>query len=311
MIRIKYGFVLVMTFLLVTVSCKKDDDSTPPPIPLRDRGPEAVRAQAEIETFLETHFYNYEDFQNDPENFKIVFDTIAGENASKIPLMQQVSSKEVNDVVDSSVKYKLYYLKVREGGGDKPHFSDNTYNTYEGRTLQLDLFENAATPVTFNLVDERTGQNSIKPGIIRGLQMALTEFKGASNVSTNPDGSLLFEDFGIGAVFVPGGLGYYQSPPSSVGIEPYDQLLFSFELFSRTITDHDNDGIPSYMEDLNNNMYLMDDDTDGNGIPNYLDDDDDGDRRKTRDEIIINDDGTLEFPDRNGNGLADYLDPTI
>lgn len=300
----------MVTLFAFTVSCKKDDDSPEPPPPPRDRGPEAIRAQAEIETFLETHFYNYDDFLSDPENFKIVFDTIAGENASKTPLINQVSFKEVTDVIDASVVYKLYYLKVREGDGDRPHFSDYTTNTYEGRTLTLEMFDSAVTPVRFNLVDEKMNQG-LNPGIIRGLQQALIEFKGASNVSSNPDGTLTFENYGIGAVFVPAGLGYYQYPPITADIQPYDQLFFSFELFSREIADHDGDGIPSYMEDLNNNQYLMDDDTDGDGIPNYLDEDDDGDRRLTRDEIIINDDGTLEFPDRNGNGIADYLDPTI
>ncbi|SDW63836.1 FKBP-type peptidyl-prolyl cis-trans isomerase [Aequorivita viscosa] len=310
MIRFKYIFVLLVALFAFTVSCKKDDDSPEPPPPPRERGPEAARAQAEIEEFLETHFYNYEDFLTDPDNFKIVFDTIAGENASKTPLIDQVSSKVVTDVIDSSVEYKLYYLKVREGEGDRPHFSDNTTNTYEGRTLTLEMFDNAVTPIRFNLVDEQNDQG-LSAGIIRGLQQALIEFRGASNVTTNPDGTLTFENFGIGAVFVPSGLGYYQYPPTTANILPYDQLIFSFELFSREIADHDNDGIPSYMEDLNNNQYLMDDDTDGDGIPNYLDNDDDGDRRLTRDEIIIHEDGTLEFPDKNGNGIEDYLDPTI
>lgn len=306
MIRIKYGFALLSIFLAITVSCKKDDDSPPPPTPPRDRGPEAIRAQEEIETFLATHFYNYEDFQADPENFKIIFDTIAGDNADKIPLKDQVAFKEVKDVVDKTVTYKLYYLKVREGSGDRPHFSDYTTNTYEGRTLTLDLFDSAVTPVRFSLVDDK-----LAPGIIRGLQQALIEFKGAGNVTTNPDGTLSFEDYGIGAVFVPSGLGYYQFPPPGVGIAAYDQLIFTFGLMSREIADHDGDGIPSYMEDLNGNGYLMDDDTDEDGIPNYLDNDDDGDRRLTKDEIIVNEDGTIEFPDRNGNGIPDYLDKTI
>ncbi len=305
MTKIKYPLLAFLTVMTVFVSCKKDDNTPGPPPPPRDRGPEAIRAQEEIEAFLETHFYNYEDFQNDPENFKIKFDTIAGDNASKTPLMEQVDSKKVTDVVDKSVSYKLYYLKVREGGGDRPHFSDYTTNTYEGRSLTLDLFDGSVVPVRFNLVDDKNAA-----GIIRGLQQALIEFKGATQVISNPDGTLSFEDYGIGAVFVPSGLGYYQYP-ASPNIDPYEQLIFSFELFSSEIADHDGDGIPSYMEDLNDNQYLMDDDTDGDGVPNYLDEDDDGDRRLTKDEIIIHEDGTLEFPDTNGNGIPDYLDPTI
>jgi hypothetical protein len=106
MIKIKYAFALLITVLMVTASCKKDDDSPPPPPPPRDRGPEAARAQAEIEEFLETHFYNYEEFEADPDNTKIRFDTIAGDNADKTPLITQVRSKEVDDVVDKTVSLK-------------------------------------------------------------------------------------------------------------------------------------------------------------------------------------------------------------
>lgn len=298
----------MITVLMVTASCKKDDDSPPPPPPPRERGPEAARAQAEIEAFLETHFYNYEEFEVDPDNSKIRFDTIAGVNADKTPLITQVRSKEVYDVVDKSVKYTLYFLQVREGAGDRPHFSDYTTNTYEGRTLELNLFDSAVQPVRFSLVE---GKTSSEKGIIRGLQQALIEFKGASNVTSNPDGTMTFEDYGIGAVFIPSGLAYYQYPATNA-ISTYEQLIFTFELFASEIADHDGDGIPSFMEDLNGNQYLWDDDTDGNGVPNYLDEDDDGDGRLTKDEIIgVYEDGTLEFPDTNGSGTPDYLDKTI
>lgn len=303
--KLKSGFLVVLVLLATIVSCKKDDGGGAPPIPPRDRGPEAIRAQEEIEAFLKTHFYNYDEFLVDADNFKFRFDSIAGANADKTPLFEQVSFKEVQDIRDPSVTYKLYYLKVREGAGDKPHFSDYTINTYEGRNLKLELFDSSVQPVKFSLVDGKNTQ-----GIIRGLQQALIEFRGADNTTQNPDGTLSFENFGIGAVFIPSGLAYYQNPPSG-GIKAYDQLIFSFELYASEIADHDGDGIPSYLEDLNGNQYLMDDDTDGDGIPNYLDDDDDGDGRLTKDEIIIHEDGTIEFPDRNGNGIPDYLEPTI
>ncbi|WP_245574839.1 FKBP-type peptidyl-prolyl cis-trans isomerase [Aequorivita capsosiphonis] len=306
MMKIKYGFALLIVMLVVTVSCKKDDDDGPAPIPPRDRGEEAIRAQAEIEAFLETHFYNYEDFDADPNNFKIKFDTIAGENASKTPLIEQVTSKVVNDIFDTDVDYKLYLLKVREGGGERPHFSDYTTTTYDGRLMNLDLFDSSVIPIKLNLVNGKSAQ---EVGVIRGLQQALIEFKGAvGEPITNPDGTLSFEDFGIGAVFIPSGLGYFQS--SRGDLDAYGQLIFSFQLFASEVADHDGDGIPSYMEDLNNNQYLFDDDTDGNGLPNYLDNDDDGDGRLTKFEIEIID-GEIFFPDTNGNGTPDYLDDTI
>jgi FKBP-type peptidyl-prolyl cis-trans isomerase len=301
MIKIKYALGILVIILAVTVSCKKDDPGVEV-IPPRDRGEEAIRAQAEIEEFLETHFYNYEDFEADPQNFKLKFDTIAGDNASKTPLIQQVTSKEVKDLEDADVTYKLYYLKVRQGEGERPHFSDNTFNTYDGRLMNLDLFDSSVIPVRFNLVD-----NGSSSGIIRGLQQVIIEFNGAGNVISNPDGTLTFEDYGIGAAFIPSGLAYYQYGASG-GLNAYDQVIFSFELFESEVTDHDEDGIPSYMEDLNGNGYLMDDNTDNAGAANYLDDDDDNDGRLTKYEIEIDGNGNITFPDVDGDGIPDYLD---
>ncbi len=297
MIKIKYAFALLVVILTITISCNKDDGGGSTVIPPRDRGLEAARAEKVIDTFLSTHFYNYEEFEADPVNFKIKFDTIAGDNSSKIPLKEQVTFKEVKDRVDSNVTYKLYYLVVREGEGEKPHFSDYTINTYEGLLLNLDLFDSSVIPIRFDLTD-----------ILAGLQEAMIEFKGAGNIISNPDGTLTFEDYGIGAVFIPAGLGYYQYPPATGGLNSYDQLIFSFELFESEVADHDGDGIPSYMEDLNNNSILLDDNTDGDTTANYQDIDDDGDGRLTEFEIEVDGNGNITFPDEDGDGIPDYLD---
>lgn len=293
--------------LAVTVSCKKDDD-TVTIIPPRDRGPEALREQDSIEKFLESHFYNYEEFQNPPVDFdyRIRFDTIPKGNTDLKPLIGQVDFKMVKDLVDDTVEYKLYYIKVREGGADEhPHFCDKVTNTYDGRLMNLDLFDSSVIPVQFDLVESATSS-----GIIRGLQQAMIEFKGAKGEPIiNPDGTLTFKDYGIGAVFIPSGLAYFQYPPASGGLNEYEQLIFSFQLFDFEVMDHDNDGIDSYLEDLSNKGYFVDD-TDGDGVLNYLDYDDDGDGRPTEFEIeIIN--GVVIYPDKNRNGIVDYLDPTI
>ncbi len=70
------------------------------------------------------------------------------------------------------------------------------------------------------------------------------------------------------------------------------------------------------MEDLNNNGNLSDDNTDesvelssGFGfLPNHLDVDDDQDGTLTRDEIVIDNEGNISFPDSDGDGTPDYLD---
>ncbi|MFG6686129.1 hypothetical protein ACGK9U_06080 [Mariniflexile sp. HNIBRBA6329] len=76
------------------------------------------------------------------------------------------------------------------------------------------------------------------------------------------------------------------------------------------LTEDDNDGIPAALEDVNGNGDLTDDDTDGDGIPNYLDEDDDGDNVLTKNEKPDpNGDGNLsDALDTDGDGIPNYLD---
>jgi hypothetical protein len=84
--------------------------------------------------------------------------------------------------------------------------------------------------------------------------------------------------------------------------------------------DTDGDGIPNYadpdddgdslltkLEDVNRDRNLLHDDTDGDKTPNYLDADDDNDSVLTKDEDA-NQDGNLENDDQEGDGLPDYLE---
>jgi gliding motility-associated-like protein len=85
--------------------------------------------------------------------------------------------------------------------------------------------------------------------------------------------------------------------------------------------DTDGDEIPNFMdddddgdvaltiyEDWNNNGDPTDDDTDGDGIPNYLDTDDDDDSVLSVNEDI-NGDGNPLNDDTDGNGLPNFIDP--
>ncbi|RSK42120.1 T9SS type A sorting domain-containing protein [Mangrovimonas spongiae] len=79
--------------------------------------------------------------------------------------------------------------------------------------------------------------------------------------------------------------------------------------------DADTDGMPSDMEDVNNDGNLANDDTDGDGIPNYLDDDDDGDNVLTNIELVFGDGRTTEnstssptFLDTDSDGIPNHLD---
>lgn len=72
--------------------------------------------------------------------------------------------------------------------------------------------------------------------------------------------------------------------------------------------DDDGDGVPNVFENFNGDPdgNLDDDDTDMDGIANYLDDDDDGDGVPTSVELQLDADGNPA--DTDGDGDADYLD---
>ncbi len=90
----------------------------------------------------------------------------------------------------------------------------------------------------------------------------------------------------------------------------WDGLSISTEVeveFTPDNTDTDGDGVYDRLEDLNGNGDLEDDDTDGDGIPNYLDTDDDGDSIPTRDEDIDGD-GDPQNDDTDEDQIPNYLD---
>lgn len=307
----KLGISLVLAAMAI-ISCSKDDGGGVEPTPERDRTEVQAESDSTITAYLQTHFYNYEEFDNPSEDFdyKIRFDTISSDTLGLIPLSDQVLKK---DLVRDDITYELYILKAREGMGEQPHFADSTFVIYAGNILNDDdLFDFTVSPTWFDLSASAPGayhpydQN---PNALDGFSNALNEFRTASSISQNEDGSFDYSnDYGIGAVFIPTGLAYFSTGTGR--IPSYTDLVFKIDLIGMEIADSDGDGVTNYIEDINNNFLVRDpaDDTDGDGTPNYLDADDDGDGTPTRDEIIINANGTIEYPDSDGDGISDYLD---
>ena len=120
----------------------------------------------------------------------------------------------------------------------------------------------------------------------------------------NVDGTYKFNDFGIGFVIMPSGLGYYNSPVG--GLPSYSPLIFHIEMITINQTDHDNDSVLTINEDLDGDSNFDNDDTDSDSIANYLDPDDDNDGILTKDEYDADGDGIAD--DSDGDGIPDYLD---
>nr|WP_299340073.1 hypothetical protein [Allomuricauda sp.] len=317
-------FVGFIVFL--ALSCGNDDEGfeSIPPRLLAEVSPEN---DEEIREFLDTHFFNYEEFETPPLefDFKIRIDTIAGDNSDKRPLAEfmrdtviTVSSFELLlGEEETDVPHTLYYLSLRPGiggaaspEGRKPTVADSVFVRYEGKTLDGSSFDGADNPVWFDLARLQ----DLTQGF-RGFAEGVPKFVTGGAPISNPDGTVDVEDFGIGLIIFPSGLGSFSTIRS--GIPQYSPLMFTIDLFTLNETDHDGDGVPSIQEDVDGNRYLYDDNTDfesetGVRFANFQDPDDDGDGVLTRDEISDSNGNIIfPYPDSNNDGTPDYLDPDV
>ena len=99
-------------------------------------------------------------------------------------------------------------------------------------------------------------------------------------------------------------------PNSEVKIASDTESTSGIAELRTVLTEDDDDDVTASLEDLNGNDDLNDDDTDGDGIPNFIDADDDGDNILTKNENPDpNGDGDLsDAQDTDGDGTPDYLD---
>jgi hypothetical protein len=84
-------------------------------------------------------------------------------------------------------------------------------------------------------------------------------------------------------------------------------LWYVDDVYLSASPDTDGDGLGDRREDLNHNGNPADDDSDGDGIPDYMDPDDDGDGVLTKDEDV-NQDGNPGNDDTDHDGKPNYVD---
>ena len=304
--------LLLLLVTLFVISCKKDDDGDEVVnIEIRDRAEQQLADNESIQEYFDAHYYNSEELESitNPSVSDIIItrfadgETVAPAGHTKLSDPGVVQTKSV---VFADTDYEFYVLELNKGGGIKsPKFSDNVLVSYEGFKLDNEIFDNAVTPVEFDLLS-----------LIPAWRKVLPDFNTAESFVENGDGTVSYINQGLGIMFIPSGLAYFSSPTSS--ISAYSPIIFKFELLQTSTNDHDNDGIPSYMEDLNGDEAFYanlgnledttDDDTDGDGTPDYADNDDDGDGILTINEDIDKDGDPTN--DIGSNGIARYLDPT-
>ncbi|HLT65940.1 MAG TPA: hypothetical protein VKZ80_06255 [Flavobacterium sp.] len=268
---------------LLLWNCKSDDETAV--VADRDRLEVYNEDLSEIETFLKENSIKINE-----EN--IEFTAVESGSASiwdqsEYPLQSvqlQNDTYSYSNVtrkyerIADNVDYKVYYLIVNEGGGETPMIHDNVFTSYTGYLLDKTSFD--TNP--FGFWSAYPAYSSYSE-IISGYRQILQQVKTASGIIDNGDGTYTHENPGRVIVFIPSGLGYFSTAQSSIGT--YTPLIFDITLIASKEADHDNDGILDKYEDVNNNGNLWDDDTDGDGKPDFLDLDDDGDGYTTREEI--------------------------
>lgn len=99
-------------------------------------------------------------------------------------------------------------------------------------------------------------------------------------------------------------------PPSGIEVTEEYTSTSGEAYFTMALLEDDDDGIPAELEDRNNNGDYYDDDTDGDGLPDFLDVDDDGDNVLTSSENVnyTETDGLTNALDTDGDGIPNYLD---
>jgi len=290
-----------MALVMVFISCG-DDDGPNTTFELRDRAEQQAADRDSLMDYLSTHYYNsslFESGTNHRIDDIIITELAEGETVPDgSTLLLDVI--ETRTTVFDETDYEYYFLRLNQGGGESPNFTDRVRVRYEG-FLEVDgeVFDGVATPI--DLPMQGIGFSG---GVIRGWQLIIPEFNAANSFSLN-NGIVEYDDYGLGIMFIPSGLAYFAG--SQNGIPSYSNLIFKFELLQYQVDDHDNDGVPSYIDDYNMNLDVNDEDTDEDEIPDYFDVDDDGDGVLTIFEDIDGDGDPTN--DIGANGIPKYLDP--
>ncbi|MBZ4037753.1 FKBP-type peptidylprolyl isomerase [Flavobacterium sp. 17A] len=310
--KFKYYFVLLLAGIAI-VSCNKKDDDEAEVVPLRDYQEQFNNDNADIEEYLKTNYITV------TEDMDVTFSPIT-DAAAQPSIMSYLNSATFPKLILREVPYvhgityKMYYLVLREGVGSSPMNTDGVLTSYYGQYLKrvdkTDTEPSHLTTTFFEQVTFPKGTQDLYLTVM-GWSEAFPQFK-TGTTTYNPDGTANYKDFGAGVLFIPSGLGYYASPPSGSAIPSYAPLIFTIKLYDYIRMDHENngfsnnqlvfasDGIYDYQEDLDGDGYVRDyrsttlypnppaknpDDTDGDGIPDFLDKDDDNDGFSTLFEV--------------------------
>lgn len=293
--KFKFYFILLISAVAI-FSCSKNDsvEITPP----RDYKVQYTADSTTVVNYLKSNYITVIDAPGEQTDQDVTISKIVtGETSIWDQTVYPLKSRNVKL---HGITYKIYYLELRKGVGQSPTNTDAVLASYNGHYLQSSSADN--TSVIANAFEEVKYPNIFLSllGTIKGWGEIFPQFK-TGTYQSNPDGTVTYTDFGAGVMFIPSGLAYYSSGAST--IPAYSPLVFSFKLYEINRLDSDEDGVLNFQEDKDMDGYMYDyrnttmypvfpednvryaDDTERDGIPNYLDRDDDGDGYITNFEI--------------------------
>ncbi len=311
-------YLILILIMVVGFSCGDDDDNNITEIPEADRTEQQLIDNDSLIGYLQTHYINQSNLINNP--FVSFIDIEINELPDDGELPEPDHNSLLIDLVETitttylDVEYEYYVIRVNQGGSEySPNFSDRVRVSYEGSLMNNSIFDSSISPVDFDLT-----------ATIPGWGRVLPEFNNAEDFTINSDGTVTYNNPGIGIMFLPSGLGYYSAAAGSVPV--YSNLIFKFKIYQSEYNDHDFDNVPSHLEDIDGDYDLTNDNSDDDPYADFVDSDDDNDGTLTVDEDLEPDtdltvdrdgdgdptndigDGDPTNDDTDGDGIPNYLD---
>ena len=311
-------YILLIAVLLIGYSCGDDDDDGLVEVPEADRTEQQAIDNDSLVNFLQTHYIDESLLMNNSEvsfnDIEITELPVDGELPNPDDNTLLIDLVEVLTTTYFDAEYEYYILKINQGGAENsPNFSDKVRVSYEGTLMDDTVFDSSLTPVDFDLTSTIAGWGRVLP-----------EFNNAEGFTINSDGTVTYNNPGIGVMFLPSGLGYFSAAAGTVPV--YSNLIFKFKVFQSEVNDHDFDNVPSHLEDINGDYDLTNDNSDDDTFADFVDSDDDNDGTLTIDEDLEPDsdltvdrdgdgdptndigDGDPTNDDTDGDGIPNYLD---
>ena len=221
-----------------------------------------------IQAYLKSHYCELDNDEN------IVLGAVGSTGKTSIWDRADLKRKELR-VLDQHNNYitnTMYYVILREGNGQQATVADYSFVLYKAESLDGKVYDDG-TLFTYNNWMDLLGReaSAYRGGTVMGFREAVAMLKASTSAITEQSNGKLVAptDGGVGVFFMPSGITYYTGTSN---IPAYTPLIFEINLLKTERYDHDGDGIPSI------------------------------------NEIQHHQDGTITFPDCNGNGGVDYLD---